>query len=92
MLYSINWSKRKRIFSSYQVNICADAPQCGAGNAGCGLENGRAVNPVGVEKTLDYSTDGIIRLTYKGPLDSPTGDFEAWKLQSGFNSNQRLQS
>lgn len=67
---------------SYQVNICSDAPQCGAGNAGCELENGRAVSPVGVEKTLEYSTDGLMKLTYKGPLDSPTGAVEAQQPQS----------
>lgn len=77
---------------SYQVNICADAPQCGAGNAGCELENGRAVSPVGVEKTLEYSTDGLMKLTYRGPLDSPTGAVEAQEPRSGFTSTRPSQT
>lgn len=73
------------------MNICADAPQCGAGNAGCELENGHPVNPVGVEKTLEYSTDGLMKLTYKGALNMPTGDVEAQRPQSGSKSTSRLQ-
>lgn len=58
---------------SHQINICSDAPECGAGNAGCELENGLALSPVGAEKTLEYSTDGLLKLTYKGVLDDATG-------------------
>lgn len=93
MLYNaacVDGSKMNTFFPLYQVNICSDAPECGAGNAGCELENGRAVNPVGVEKTLEYSTDGLIKLTYRGPLNTPTGAVEAQKPQSGFKSTQRL--
>lgn len=61
------------VLSLLQVNICSDAPDCGPGMAGCVLEDGRPVSPVGVEKSLQYSTDGLLKLTYKGPLDSPTG-------------------
>lgn len=70
------------------MNICSDAPQCGAGNAGCELENEGAVNPVGVEKTLEYSSDGLMTLTYRGPLNVPTGAVEAQTPQSGFKSTQ----
>lgn len=58
------------------MNICSDAPQCGRGNAGCELEGGLPVSPVGLERTLEYSTDGLMKLTYRGPLDSPTGAVE----------------
>ncbi|KAM4632802.1 LOW QUALITY PROTEIN: cation-independent mannose-6-phosphate receptor [Polymixia lowei] len=57
----------------FMVNICADASGCGEGVAGCELEGQRAVGPVGLEKTLHYSTDGLLTLTYKGELDKPTG-------------------
>lgn len=57
-----------------QVNICADAAACGPGAAGCELEDGHALSPVGAERTLRYSTDGLLTLTYKGVLDEPTGD------------------
>ena len=41
--------------------------------AGCELEGGLPVGPVGVERTLKYSTDSLLTLTYKGELDKPTG-------------------
>ncbi|CAN9507985.1 unnamed protein product [Ophioblennius macclurei] len=56
----------------FLVNICGDAAPCGSGMAGCELENGVPSSAVGVERTLQFSTDGILRLTYKGPLDDPT--------------------
>ncbi|XP_024119822.2 cation-independent mannose-6-phosphate receptor [Oryzias melastigma] len=52
----------------FLLNICADAPGCGEGMAGCELEHGKPVSPVGVTKTLQYSTDGRLKLTYRGPL------------------------
>ena len=61
------------IFPSLQLNICSDVAECGSGNAGCELENGQPLSPVGLEKTLQYSTDGLLTLTYKGKLDEPTG-------------------
>lgn len=73
----------------FLVNICSDAPQCGAGNAGCELENGRAVSPVGVEKTLEYSTDGLMKLTYKGPLDSPTGTRDTFTINFVCDKNSQ---
>uniref|UniRef100_A0A3Q4GTY1 Insulin-like growth factor 2 receptor n=1 Tax=Neolamprologus brichardi TaxID=32507 RepID=A0A3Q4GTY1_NEOBR len=57
----------------FLVNICSDVAECGQGMAGCELENEHPISPVGVEKTLQYSTDGILQLTYKGPVDVPTG-------------------
>ncbi|KAG5846630.1 hypothetical protein ANANG_G00117010 [Anguilla anguilla] len=41
--------------------------------AGCEIENGKPVGAVGVEKSLQFSTDGVLTLTYKGALDTPTG-------------------
>ncbi|KAI4800605.1 hypothetical protein KUCAC02_009599, partial [Chaenocephalus aceratus] len=55
----------------FLVNICADVTECGKGIAGCELEDGRALSPVGVEKTLQYSTNGLLQLTYKGVRTSP---------------------
>lgn len=56
----------------FLVNICSDVTECGEGNAGCELDNGRPLSPVGVEKTLQYSTDGLLSLTYKGKLMEST--------------------
>lgn len=56
-----------------QVNICSDVSECGAGNAGCELEDGVPLSQVGAERSLQYSTSGLLTLTYKGQLDKPTG-------------------
>ncbi|XP_056150610.1 cation-independent mannose-6-phosphate receptor [Lampris incognitus] len=57
----------------FMVNICEDVPACGKGVAGCELEGEQPVGPVGVQKSLQYSTDGLLTLTYRGYLDKPTG-------------------
>lgn len=62
-----------RFLLNLQVNICANVSQCGVGNAGCELEDGVPLSQVGVERSLQYSTSGLLTLTYKGQLDQPTG-------------------
>lgn len=62
-----------RFLTNLQVNICSDAAKCGAGNAGCVLENGVPLSQVGMEKSLQYSTNGLLTLTYRGQLDQLTG-------------------
>ncbi|XP_060907562.1 cation-independent mannose-6-phosphate receptor [Labrus mixtus] len=64
----------------FLVNICSDAPECGQGMAGCEIDEGHPVSPVGVEKTLQYSTDSLIKLTYKGPLDTPTATRDTFTI------------
>ncbi|KAM8847361.1 cation-independent mannose-6-phosphate receptor [Synchiropus picturatus] len=64
----------------YVVNICSDVEQCGRGMAGCELENGRALSPVGLEKTLQYSTDGLLKLIYKGDLDSASATRDTFTI------------
>ncbi|XP_069028432.1 cation-independent mannose-6-phosphate receptor [Embiotoca jacksoni] len=64
----------------FLVNICSDVAECGTGMAGCEMENGVPVSPVGVEKSLQYSTDGILKLTYKGPRDNPTGSRDTFTI------------
>ncbi|KAI9547306.1 hypothetical protein NQZ68_018529 [Dissostichus eleginoides] len=64
----------------FLVNICADVAECGKGIAGCELEDGHALSPVGVEKTLQYSTDGLLQLTYKGVLDEPTASRDTFTI------------
>ncbi|MEQ2219662.1 hypothetical protein XENOCAPTIV_021535, partial [Xenoophorus captivus] len=66
--------------SRLQLNICEDAPGCGPGMGGCELENSHPVSPVGVEKTLKYSTDGVLQLTYKGVLDGPTATRDTFTI------------
>nr|QPB70590.1 insulin-like growth factor 2 receptor [Pampus argenteus] len=56
----------------FLVNICSDVAQCGPGMAGCLLEDGHLSSPVGLERTLQYSSDGLLKLTYKGPRDDST--------------------
>lgn len=62
-----------RFLTNLQVNICSNVSKCGAGNAGCELENGVPLSQVGVERSLQYSTSGLLTLTYKGQLDQSTG-------------------
>ncbi|XP_056283695.1 cation-independent mannose-6-phosphate receptor [Pseudoliparis swirei] len=64
----------------FRVNICADVAECGAGMAGCELDEGHPLSPVGVEKTLQYSTDGLLTLTYKGNLDEPTATRDTFTI------------
>ncbi|XP_072542274.1 cation-independent mannose-6-phosphate receptor [Salminus brasiliensis] len=63
--------------NQFIVNICAEASQCGSDEsksiAGCVLENGKPHSPVGVERSLQFSTDGLLTLTYKGELDKQLG-------------------
>ena len=71
-----------------QLNICDPAPHCGTvggvAAAGCELEEGKPVGPVGVERSLEFSTEGQLKLTYKGDRDEPTGElgrglWSAWQ-------------
>lgn len=64
----------------FLVNICSDAAECGEGMTGCELEDKHISSPVGVEKTLQYSTDGLLKLRYKGPLDSPTASRDTFTI------------
>uniref|UniRef100_A0A8C9ZNR3 Insulin-like growth factor 2 receptor n=1 Tax=Sander lucioperca TaxID=283035 RepID=A0A8C9ZNR3_SANLU len=64
----------------FLVNICSDVAECGQGMAGCELEEGHPSSPVGVEKTLQYSTDGLLTLTYKGTLDEPTATRDTFTI------------
>ncbi|XP_039980957.1 cation-independent mannose-6-phosphate receptor isoform X2 [Xiphias gladius] len=64
----------------FLVNICSDVAECGHGMAGCELDDGHPSSPVGVEKTLQYSTDGLLKLTYKGPLDDPTATRDTFTI------------
>lgn len=56
-----------------QLNICGTVPGCstkeGDQFAGCELDNGKPVGWVGVDRSLEFSTDGQLKLTYKGTLD-----------------------
>ncbi|XP_074540826.1 cation-independent mannose-6-phosphate receptor [Halichoeres trimaculatus] len=71
----------------FLVNICSDVAECGQGMAGCELDEGHPVSPVGVEKTLQYSTDGLLKLTYKGPLDTPTATRDTFTINFVCNSS-----
>ncbi|XP_011491456.3 cation-independent mannose-6-phosphate receptor [Oryzias latipes] len=64
----------------FLLNICSDAPGCGEGMAGCELDSGKPVSPVGVTKTLQYSTDGKLKLTYRGPLVESTGTRDTFTI------------
>uniref|UniRef100_A0A8C1XSQ9 Insulin-like growth factor 2 receptor n=1 Tax=Cyprinus carpio TaxID=7962 RepID=A0A8C1XSQ9_CYPCA len=61
----------------FVVNICDSVKACGTVRdkpvAGCELEDKKPVSQVGVERSLQFSTDGTLTLTYKGALDKSSG-------------------
>ncbi|XP_063079301.1 cation-independent mannose-6-phosphate receptor [Engraulis encrasicolus] len=61
---------------NFTLNICGSAPACstkeGEQFAGCELEDGKPIGHVGVERSLEYSSEGELKLTYKGELDEET--------------------
>nr|XP_020473896.1 cation-independent mannose-6-phosphate receptor isoform X2 [Monopterus albus] len=75
-----NGYKTKANGKDFLVNICSDLAECGQGMAGCEMEDGHPSSQVGVEKTLQYSTDGLLQLTYKGRLDSPTATRDTFTI------------
>ncbi|XP_077442699.1 cation-independent mannose-6-phosphate receptor isoform X2 [Stigmatopora argus] len=71
----------------FLVNICANLVVCGLGMAGCELEDGHPISPVGVEKSLQYSTDDLLKLTYKGPRDDSTATRDTFTINLVCNSS-----
>uniref|UniRef100_A0A8C7QBA3 Insulin-like growth factor 2 receptor n=1 Tax=Oncorhynchus mykiss TaxID=8022 RepID=A0A8C7QBA3_ONCMY len=69
---------------TFVVNICGEVAECGKDQgkpvAGCELDNGLVVGPVGVERALQYSTDGLLTLTYKGDMNKPTGTRDTFTI------------
>uniref|UniRef100_A0A4W5NI57 Insulin-like growth factor 2 receptor n=1 Tax=Hucho hucho TaxID=62062 RepID=A0A4W5NI57_9TELE len=67
---------------TFVVNICGEVAECekdqGKPVAGCELDNGLVVGPVGVERSLQYSTGGLLTLTYRG--DRPTGTRDTFTI------------
>lgn len=66
-----------------QVNICSPARQCGGDKtdtAGCVVEDGMSHSFVGVERSLQLSTDGLLTLTYRGERDKQLGGFMLYVL------------
>uniref|UniRef100_A0A8C7K6R9 Insulin-like growth factor 2 receptor n=1 Tax=Oncorhynchus kisutch TaxID=8019 RepID=A0A8C7K6R9_ONCKI len=73
---------------TFVVNICGEVAECGKDQgkpvAGCELDNGLVVGPVGVERSLQYSTDGLLTLTYKGDMNKPTALLEYGSTRDTF--------
>lgn len=60
------------------MNICSGARRCGSDKsdvAGCVVEDGKPHSFVGVERSLQLSSDGLLTLTYRGELDKKLGAF-----------------
>lgn len=73
------------MLSGLQFNVCGTMPACGTFDgkpaSGCeaetetkDLKDLKPERQVGLEKTLQLSTEGFITLTYKGPLYPSTGE------------------
>ncbi|XP_028676700.1 cation-independent mannose-6-phosphate receptor isoform X2 [Erpetoichthys calabaricus] len=69
----------------FKVNVCGSISDCGLVQgvpaAGCELENNKPVTPVGVERSLQFSTDGILTLTYFGGFDISTGTHNSFIIR-----------
>ncbi|XP_006264642.3 cation-independent mannose-6-phosphate receptor [Alligator mississippiensis] len=68
---------------SYMLNICGPAPDCGNINgkpaAGCETDL-KSVRTVELDKTLRLSTEGLLTLTYKGPLVAASGTSDTFTI------------
>uniref|UniRef100_A0A673TKJ8 Cation-independent mannose-6-phosphate receptor n=1 Tax=Suricata suricatta TaxID=37032 RepID=A0A673TKJ8_SURSU len=80
------------IGKTFMFNVCGTMPVCGTFDgkpaSGCEaetqteeLKNLKPEKPVGLEKTLQLSTEGFITLTYKGPLYPHTGTSDAFIIR-----------
>ncbi|KAB5540056.1 hypothetical protein PHYPO_G00096970 [Pangasianodon hypophthalmus] len=80
------------------VNICSAARQCGTDKtdvAGCVVEDGKPHSFVGVERSLQLSTDGLLTLTYRGEMDKLLGTRATFSInfvcdQSATNGSLKL--
>ncbi|CAK6983216.1 cation-independent mannose-6-phosphate receptor, partial [Scomber scombrus] len=73
----------------FLLNICGDMAECGAGMSGCEMEEGHASSPVGLERSLEYSSDGLLKLVYKGPRDDTTATRDTFTIN--FVCDQKAQ-
>uniref|UniRef100_A0A8C5VW34 Cation-independent mannose-6-phosphate receptor n=1 Tax=Microcebus murinus TaxID=30608 RepID=A0A8C5VW34_MICMU len=80
------------IGKTFVFNVCGTMPVCGTVDgkpaSGCesntqtdSLEDLRPERPVGLEKSLQLSTEGFITLTYKGPLSATSGTSDAFIIR-----------
>ncbi|KAK2501049.1 hypothetical protein MC885_011037 [Smutsia gigantea] len=76
----------------FLINVCGTMPVCGTFDgkpaSGCEaethaeeLKNLKPERPVGLEKSLQLSTEGFITLTYKGPHSSAKGNADAFIIR-----------
>ncbi|KAG7460969.1 hypothetical protein MATL_G00204630 [Megalops atlanticus] len=77
---------------TFLVNLCGPVTKCGTDNgkpvAGCEMENGQPSGLVGVERSLQLSTDGVLTLTYKGDLNKPTGTRDTFTISFVCDQNE----
>ncbi|XP_029452555.1 cation-independent mannose-6-phosphate receptor isoform X2 [Rhinatrema bivittatum] len=70
---------------TFKLNICGAVKDCGSVDgkpaAGCEFEGGTAMRPVGVEGTLQLSTEGFLTLSYYGPRDLTSGTQDTFEVQ-----------
>ncbi|KAI5938484.1 Cation-independent mannose-6-phosphate receptor [Manis javanica] len=80
------------IGKTFLFNVCGTMPVCGTFNgkpaSGCEaetqteeLKNLKPGRPVGLEKSLQLSTEGFITLTYKGPRSSAKGNADTFIIR-----------
>nr|XP_027309114.2 LOW QUALITY PROTEIN: cation-independent mannose-6-phosphate receptor [Anas platyrhynchos] len=72
------------IGKKFLLNICGPMPDCGEINgkqaAGCEAENLTSVRMVELDKTLYLSGEGVLTLTYRGPLRVVSGTSDTFTV------------
>nr|XP_013042229.2 cation-independent mannose-6-phosphate receptor isoform X1 [Anser cygnoides] len=72
------------IGKTFLLNICGPMPDCGEINgkqaAGCEAENLTSVRMVELDKTLYLSGEGVLTLTYRGPLQVQSGTSDTFTV------------
>lgn len=70
---------------TFKLNICGAVQECGSVNgkpaAGCELENNKPVRPVGLQHTLELSSEGFITITYRGNYVKQSGAFDKFVVR-----------
>ncbi|KAM8945507.1 cation-independent mannose-6-phosphate receptor [Pelodytes ibericus] len=70
---------------TFKLNICGPVKECGSVNnksaAACEYEEGKAIRPVQVDRSLALSTGGDITLVYRGELNAASGHWDTYTIR-----------
>nr|XP_014346456.1 PREDICTED: cation-independent mannose-6-phosphate receptor [Latimeria chalumnae] len=71
--------------ATFKLNICGTLSECGTVKeqpaAGCEIENQKPTRQVGLERSLQLSSEGLITLTYRGELFPTSGTRDSFTIR-----------